>query len=349
MSINKNNIDEWHERFVLGLLDEEELRHYEAYLKATPGAREEQREWADIIGGVEQAAHADLKREIRRQVEQVKYHDSPYILWYRVAAILFFIVLLPAVIYFNYPGAMPPLARQESVTTKKSVEKELIAGEETADNTTAVAGQAPPEQSAPVLSPPPARTDNAGYGSGGATPPQKAADKTPLPDKRVESRKSTQGALLQKSKPARRETGITDIQGRKQPPPPKRSFSPLRALSASAPESRSDMQDIHPPALPVEKSSTPILIRGKSGRTYRVSTLSVQATDSVADSIGFMINEDSADTRLILVNLPGKLTRLLKQMTIDDRGGKELILSFPGNIRYRMPRGSQTGQARKIP
>ncbi len=347
MDINKNNIDEWHERFVLGLLNEEELKHYKAYLNTTPGAREEQREWANIIRDVQTAAHADMKREIRRQAEQRKYHDSPYILWYRVAAILFFIVLLPAVIYFNYPGAVPPLTRIESATNHKSAEKEMTTREKNIDNKEA-GSQILPEPETPVLSPPPARPENAGYGSAGTRPPAKLQNNASPPVKNPDTRKMRQKIMPPITIPAQQQKEQADISGQHQAFQHQEPLSTLQALSSPASDSRSNLQDIHPPALPKERSSRPVLIRGKSGRTYRISFLLLRSGKSATDSIGYLLRESSADTRLILINLPEKLTRLLKKVAVDDSNGEELILTFPGNIRYRVERGRQTGQARRI-
>ena len=352
MSINKNNIEEWHERFLLGLLDEQELKQYEHYLAGNPGAREAQHELAQIIRGVEEAARAEMKAEIRQQITQGKYHDSPYILWYRVAAMLFFIVLLPAVIYFNYPGAAPPLALKQSSPTVEKTQTEALSGKEEAAGQATFAEE-PPAENIPTLSPPPAQAENAGYGTAGSAPGPNQKNSTSGLNRKRRVEKNMQRAKISKPKPAQLPSSLADIrelpQKQERVSPPDRPLSPLRIQSLQESVPQPGKEDIHPPALPVEKPSPPILIQGKSGRGYRVSSLIVKTGKSRADSIGFMLWEDSGHIRLILSALPEKRVRELPQLEIDDRNEKYLLLMFPDSTRYRLPLGQKTGQAVRLP
>ncbi|HHM02592.1 MAG TPA: hypothetical protein ENJ15_06225 [Caldithrix abyssi] len=376
MPINKDNAAEWHERFLLGRLDGQALKEYERYLKENPSAREEQRQWAEIIATVEESAASAMKEEIRQQVERIKHHNSPYITWYRAAAILFFIVLLPALFYYNdfsprpaYAPA-PRMAIEEAEpengpaeqppfpTDDKNVRKEPDA--EAARLQQPVRRKRPPTppltrkntgeirsgENAPRLSPPPAAGKSAVYGSG----------TKPITESIREQVASSLGQASQPSPSAPKQKPgrvAEDVRSFTTLPENSRGSGQGGALSIlnveSAPPNGTGLNDDqpHPPSLPMVQKS--IMITATSGAMYHVFSRDDANIAAGTDSIKCLINKIGNVTALILISPPKAMAGRLKEMIIDDSDKNYLVLIFPDKTRYRLKRGLKSAPAIKMP
>ncbi len=371
MPIDKDNAAEWHERFLLGRLNGQALKEYERYLKENPSASEEQRQWAEIIAAVEESAARAMKEEIRQQVERIKHHNSPYIAWYRAAAILFFIVLLPALFYYNDFGPRPanapaprmaieeaepengPAKLPPSPAADKSARKEPeaeAAGQREPvrrkrSSTPALTRETTKEiragESAPVLSPPPASEKSAVYGSG--TKPGSES-----------IREQVAATLKQSAPPAQKQRGLAeDVHPFTTLPENGRGEGREGALSIlnveSAPPGGAGLNDDqpHPPSLPVVQKS--MMITATSGALYHVFSRDDANIAVGTDSISCRINKIGDASALILISPPQAIAGRLKEMKIDDSDKNYLILIFPDKIRYRLKRGLKSAPAVKMP
>ena len=101
MEINKENLWQWHERYLSGQLSDAERAAYEKWIDEHPEARREQKEWAALLAAIEQAGHQSMKQEILLEADRLRNRTWPMLTWYRVAAILFFILLLPAILIYS--------------------------------------------------------------------------------------------------------------------------------------------------------------------------------------------------------------------------------------------------------
>lgn len=96
--IRENDI---HEKYILNQLEEQEKQAYEAYLESNPEAREELEQTRKIVEGVRAAGTAKMRKEIAEQVEAIHDSKTDWSMLYKVAAVLFIFVLLPAIIYYH--------------------------------------------------------------------------------------------------------------------------------------------------------------------------------------------------------------------------------------------------------
>ncbi|KAA3612472.1 MAG: hypothetical protein DWQ03_14100 [Calditrichaeota bacterium] len=96
--IHKNDI---HEKYVLGKLTSKEKTAYEAFLKENKQAQKELQETLDLIEGLRETGTDSMRREIERQVEEIRSPKADWSIIYKAAAVLFIFVLLPSVIYFQ--------------------------------------------------------------------------------------------------------------------------------------------------------------------------------------------------------------------------------------------------------
>jgi hypothetical protein len=121
-----------HERYVLGLLDESEKLKYEQHLDGCDSCQKQLEHERTLISGIRGVGRQEMKAEIRRQVE-IEKSGKATVSWgmiSKVAAVLLFVVITPAVIYYSQidtPDEIPILPKSE----------EQIAPEQQADEASA--------------------------------------------------------------------------------------------------------------------------------------------------------------------------------------------------------------------
>lgn len=125
--IRKNN---WPEKYVLGRLNTEELKAYEQYMKDHQQAREELQRERKLIESIRSAGSHEMKKEIRRQAELLRNPKTDWTFIYKAAAVLFVLVLVPSVIYYqNFTDVSVPseqeqlLNKTDDAFKKKSADK----------------------------------------------------------------------------------------------------------------------------------------------------------------------------------------------------------------------------------
>jgi hypothetical protein len=101
MNINKNNSNEYAEKYILNRLDADEKTAYESFLEENEQARKELEETRALINGLRTVGADAMRREIERQVQEIKSPKTDWSLLYKAAAILFIFVLVPAILYFQ--------------------------------------------------------------------------------------------------------------------------------------------------------------------------------------------------------------------------------------------------------
>ncbi len=101
MNINKNNSNEFAEKYILNQLNADEKTAYESFLEENEQARKELEETRALINGLRTVGADAMRREIEQQVEEIKSPKTDWFLLYKAAAILFIFVLVPAILYFQ--------------------------------------------------------------------------------------------------------------------------------------------------------------------------------------------------------------------------------------------------------
>ena len=94
--------NELHEKYILDQLDGSEKEKYELHLKECKDCQAELKTQRVLISGIRQAGLAEMKNEIKRQVE-ISELNHPGMTWGRlskIAAVLFIFVLSPGVIIY---------------------------------------------------------------------------------------------------------------------------------------------------------------------------------------------------------------------------------------------------------
>ncbi|MCB0281610.1 MAG: hypothetical protein KDF60_03445 [Calditrichaeota bacterium] len=117
MNINAEYIrkNDWPEKYLLGHLDTEQIKAYEKYLENDPQAREELEQERRMIEGIRTAGSHDMKREIQRQVASLRNPKTDWTFIYKAAAVLFVLVLVPSVIYYQNFTSSPAQAEKEQL------------------------------------------------------------------------------------------------------------------------------------------------------------------------------------------------------------------------------------------
>jgi len=108
---------ELHEKYILDQLDGSEKEKYESHLKECKDCQAELKTQRVLISGIRQAGLAEMKNEIKRQVE-ISELNHPGMTWGRlskIAAVLFIFVLSPGVIIYLSKSnpELVPTAEQE--------------------------------------------------------------------------------------------------------------------------------------------------------------------------------------------------------------------------------------------
>ena len=94
--------NELHEKYILNQLEDSEKAKYELHLKECKDCQAELKTQRTLISGIREAGVAEMKNEIKRQVE-IGELNHPGITWGRlskIAAVLFIFVLTPGVIIY---------------------------------------------------------------------------------------------------------------------------------------------------------------------------------------------------------------------------------------------------------
>lgn len=93
---------EFHERYVLGRLTDDERSQYEQHVRHCQTCRAERERVRLMVRGVRQEAHDAMKREIREQVQAARNYarHRSWSLWARAAAVLLLVLLTPTLYYY---------------------------------------------------------------------------------------------------------------------------------------------------------------------------------------------------------------------------------------------------------
>ncbi len=131
--IHKNDL---HEKYLQGQLSGDEIIAYESFLEESEQARQELQEIRVLIQGVRDAGSDSMRREIERQVEEIRSPKTDWSIIYKAAAILFVFVLVPPVVYFQLFDLPEEKQLAETITTteiEESEPEEEIKNERLAD------------------------------------------------------------------------------------------------------------------------------------------------------------------------------------------------------------------------
>ncbi|MEJ2056182.1 MAG: zf-HC2 domain-containing protein, partial [Calditrichaceae bacterium] len=91
-----------HEKYLKNELGPEEESDYLAHLKTCTVCRQALENEKIFLEGIRHAGHAEMKREIESQVAKLKstHSGADWTLVFKVAAVLFFLVIMPGTLYF---------------------------------------------------------------------------------------------------------------------------------------------------------------------------------------------------------------------------------------------------------
>jgi len=164
--------NEIHEKYVLNQLDGKEKAEYEAFLKENPQAQKELAETKNLIEGVRAAGKDAMKKEITGQVDELRQSKTDWSILYKAAAVLFILVIVPSVIYYQMIEPQNILTENQAVK-KSAPEKNLdttVKEDEQASQKSEVKQQPQVEEkepAKPLESPQPKkRTENISEASG---------------------------------------------------------------------------------------------------------------------------------------------------------------------------------------
>ena len=121
--------NEIHEKFLKGLLSENQKAELELHLKSCESCRKTFENEKAIFDGIRLAGRKAMKLEIERQVEKSREEraGTDWTLIFKVAAVLFFLVIMPGTLYFLNTDLFTKkaeLAPQEKVDRVAGVEME---------------------------------------------------------------------------------------------------------------------------------------------------------------------------------------------------------------------------------
>ena len=121
--------NEIHEKFLKGLLSEDQKAEFELHLKSCESCRKTFENEKAIFDGIRLAGRQAMKLEIEQQVEKLREEPAgtDWTLIFKVAAVLFFLVIMPGTLYFLNTDLFTKkaeLAPQEKVDRVAGVEME---------------------------------------------------------------------------------------------------------------------------------------------------------------------------------------------------------------------------------
>ena len=138
MDIKYIHDNEIHEKYILNQLAEEEKQAYEAFLKSSPQAQKELQDTRRMIKGIKDSGAGAMRREIEEQVSALRNPKTDWSIMYKAAAVLFVLVLLPAIFYYQDRFVEQPEVTDKTISTqhlqtKKEVPEETAQPELDAD------------------------------------------------------------------------------------------------------------------------------------------------------------------------------------------------------------------------
>ena len=91
-----------HEKFLRGFLTDEQKTEFQSHLDSCESCRKIFENERILSEGIRSVGRKSMKLEIERQVEQLRDEQSPtdWTLLFKVAAVLFFLVILPGTLYY---------------------------------------------------------------------------------------------------------------------------------------------------------------------------------------------------------------------------------------------------------
>jgi hypothetical protein len=116
--------NEIHEKYLKGLLTDDQKAEYESHLKSCESCRKAFENEKVLFEGIQYSGRAAMKLEIERQVEKLREEQSEtdWTLIFKVAAVLFFLVIMPGTLYFlntdlfTKKAEMAPIGKVDSMT-----------------------------------------------------------------------------------------------------------------------------------------------------------------------------------------------------------------------------------------
>lgn len=120
--------NDYHEKYLLERLSQQELSEYKQHLKECESCRKELGNQALVIGSLREIGKKHMKDEIRRQVEEQKIEADRFNwnMLLKIAAVILFFVITPGIIY--YYSTFGPAIEKKSDTARK-----IALGETTED------------------------------------------------------------------------------------------------------------------------------------------------------------------------------------------------------------------------
>jgi hypothetical protein len=111
--------NEYHEKYLLERLSQQELTEYKQHLKECEACRKELENQLLVIGSLREIGKKQMKDEIRRQVEKQKIEADRFN-WnmvLKIAAVILFFVITPGMIY--YYSTFSPAVEKKSDTARE--------------------------------------------------------------------------------------------------------------------------------------------------------------------------------------------------------------------------------------
>jgi hypothetical protein len=116
--------NEIHEKYLKGLLTDDQKAQYESHLKSCESCRNAFENEKVLFEGIQYTGREAMKLEIERQVEKLREEqtETDWTLIFKVAAVLFFLVIMPGTLYFlntdlfTKKAEMAPIGKVDSMT-----------------------------------------------------------------------------------------------------------------------------------------------------------------------------------------------------------------------------------------
>ncbi len=121
------------ERYIMQTLSEAERKAFEEHITECPACASLLDQEQELLDGIDYHARKAMKQEIRSQVEKLrKQEPTDWTLFFKVAAVLFFVAIIPGLLYYQYrivpvtetPFQQPALQQEPRPMSPKKTEKE---------------------------------------------------------------------------------------------------------------------------------------------------------------------------------------------------------------------------------
>ena len=125
MNCQKIHENDYHEKYILGRLSEQEIAEYREHLKTCDACKKELSRQQILIGGIREIGKQQMKKEIQWQVDQqsAKQETFNWGMVLKVAAAILFFVIAPGMIYY-YHTFGPSFTKKDRQYPQAEVEME---------------------------------------------------------------------------------------------------------------------------------------------------------------------------------------------------------------------------------